>query len=134
MPKANPVGEPASRFGAGHAARGKRKGGFSSARTARAAAGRSRVPFLGNIVTIWCSTRATARRCSAGARRPPRATVFRSTDFGRTWKEAERPPGSRSRAGEKGLAVEHVFWLTPGTLQSPAPGTRAYHRRDCSAR
>ncbi|MGH7272919.1 MAG: glycosyl hydrolase, partial [Nitrospiria bacterium] len=42
-------------------------------------------------------------------------TVFRSTDSGKTWKEAERPPAfPKVPEGEKGLVVDHVFWLTPG--------------------
>jgi hypothetical protein len=42
-------------------------------------------------------------------------TVFRSTDFGRTWKEAKQPPAFANPAG--GLparSVDHTFWLTPG--------------------
>src|SRR5256885_15558989 len=62
--------------------------------------------FLGNIVThlvlaprdggtLLCAVR-------AGHLGP---TVFRSTDFGRTWKEAERPPAfPKAGPGEKGLA------------------------------
>ena len=47
-------------------------------------------------------------------------TVFRSTDFGRAWKEAQRPPAfPKAAPGEKGLAVEHVFWLTPGHASQP---------------
>ncbi|TMH53942.1 MAG: exo-alpha-sialidase, partial [Betaproteobacteria bacterium] len=77
--------------------------------------------FLGNIVnhlvldprdgkTLLCAVR-------AGHLGP---TVFRSTDFGRTWKEAERPPAfPKAAPGEKGLAVEHVFWLTPGHSSEP---------------
>lgn len=42
-------------------------------------------------------------------------TVFRSTDFGRTLKEAARPPAfPKAPEGHKGLVVDHVFWLTPG--------------------
>lgn len=42
-------------------------------------------------------------------------TVFRSTDFGKTWKEAKQPPAFPKVAeGEKGLVVDHVFWLSPG--------------------
>ncbi len=42
-------------------------------------------------------------------------TVFRSTDFGKSWKEAKKPPQfPPAPAGQKGLAVDHVFWLTPG--------------------
>src|SRR6059036_1067107 len=42
-------------------------------------------------------------------------TIFRSTDLGRTWREAARPPAFRpAREGEPGRAVEHTFWLSPG--------------------
>ena len=42
-------------------------------------------------------------------------TVFRSTDRGRTWKEAALPPAFRRAAeGEAARAVDAVFWLTPG--------------------
>ena len=41
-------------------------------------------------------------------------TIFRSTDFGRTWKEAARPPAfPKAAQGQKGRAVDHTFWLTP---------------------
>jgi hypothetical protein len=47
-------------------------------------------------------------------------TVFRSTDFGRNWKEAERPPAfPKAREGEQGLVLDHVFWLTPGHASQP---------------
>jgi hypothetical protein len=42
-------------------------------------------------------------------------TIFRSTDVGRTWKEARQPPAFANPAG--GLparSVDHTFWLTPG--------------------
>src|SRR5690349_1309695 len=42
-------------------------------------------------------------------------TVFRSTDLGKHWKEASKPPAFRKAAnGETGRVVNHVFWLTPG--------------------
>jgi hypothetical protein len=42
-------------------------------------------------------------------------TVFRSTDSGKTWKEAQRPPAfPKAAPDEKGIAVDHTFWLTPG--------------------
>ncbi len=42
-------------------------------------------------------------------------TIFRSTNLGRTWKEAKRPPAfPKAREGEKGRVVDHTFWLTPG--------------------
>ena len=47
-------------------------------------------------------------------------TVFRSLDFGRTWKEASKPPAFRkARDGETPRAVDHVFWLTPGHASEP---------------
>ncbi len=42
-------------------------------------------------------------------------TIFRSTNLGRTWKEAARPPAfPKAPEGEKGRTVDHTFWLTPG--------------------
>jgi hypothetical protein len=47
-------------------------------------------------------------------------TVFRSTDMGKTWKEASKPPAfPKAREGEKGRVVDHVFWLTPGHASDP---------------
>ncbi len=47
-------------------------------------------------------------------------TVFRSTDLGKTWKEAARPPAFPKAAdGEKGRVVDHTFWLTPGHASEP---------------
>jgi len=47
-------------------------------------------------------------------------TVFRSTDRGRTWKEATRPPAfAKAPEGEKGRAVDHTFWLTPCHANEP---------------
>jgi photosystem II stability/assembly factor-like uncharacterized protein len=45
-------------------------------------------------------------------------TVFRSTDGGRTWKEAARPPAF-AKGGADGRAVDHTFWLTPGAAAEP---------------
>src|SRR5690348_16179175 len=42
-------------------------------------------------------------------------TVYRSSDAGRTWREAAEPPAFRKAAeGEAARAVDRVFWLTPG--------------------
>ncbi len=43
-------------------------------------------------------------------------TIFRSTDFGRTWKEARQPPAFAKPAdgGPPARSVDHTFWLTPG--------------------
>ena len=47
-------------------------------------------------------------------------TVFRSTDLGRTWKEASKPPAfAKAPEGENGRAVDHTFWLTPCHANEP---------------
>jgi photosystem II stability/assembly factor-like uncharacterized protein len=47
-------------------------------------------------------------------------TIFRSTDMGKTWKEAARPPAfAKAPEGEKGRAVDHTFWLTPAHVNEP---------------
>jgi len=44
-------------------------------------------------------------------------TIFRSTDLGRSWKEAARPPAFRKTEG--GRSVNHTFWLTPAHKNEP---------------
>ncbi len=47
-------------------------------------------------------------------------TVFRSTDMGKTWKEAAQPPAfTKAPEGEKGRSVDHTFWLTPAHANEP---------------
>jgi hypothetical protein len=42
-------------------------------------------------------------------------TVFRSTDFGRHWKEAKQPPAfAKPFNSLPARSVDHTFWLTPG--------------------
>jgi hypothetical protein len=42
-------------------------------------------------------------------------TVFRSTNFGKTWKEAKQPPAFAKPSNElPARSVDHTFWLTPG--------------------
>ncbi|MCC7327529.1 MAG: glycosyl hydrolase [Burkholderiales bacterium] len=43
-------------------------------------------------------------------------TVFRSTDAGRSWKEAVKPPAFTP---DSGRVVDHTFWLTPGHPSQP---------------
>jgi len=45
-------------------------------------------------------------------------TIFRSTDFGRSWQEASQPPAF-AKAGEGGRSVDHTFWLTPAHKSEP---------------
>jgi hypothetical protein len=47
-------------------------------------------------------------------------TIFRSTDLGKSWKEATTPPAfPKARATEKGRVVDHTFWLTPAHPSEP---------------
>jgi len=47
-------------------------------------------------------------------------TVFRSTDFGETWQEADHPPQfPKAAVGQRARAVDHVFWLTAGHESEP---------------
>jgi hypothetical protein len=46
-------------------------------------------------------------------------TIFRSTDQGKTWKEAARPPAFPKAEGGNGRAVGHTFWLSPGHRREP---------------
>ncbi len=44
--------------------------------------------------------------------------VQRSTDFGKTWKQASVAP-TFAKGEPRGRAVNHVFWLTPGHATQP---------------
>jgi hypothetical protein len=50
-------------------------------------------------------------------------TIFRSTDFGRHWQEAAKPPAfvkvESAGTGPAARAVDHTFWLTPGHASEP---------------
>ncbi len=47
-------------------------------------------------------------------------TVFRSTNLGRSWKEAQQPPAFAKPANElPARSVDHNFWLTPGHASEP---------------
>jgi photosystem II stability/assembly factor-like uncharacterized protein len=47
-------------------------------------------------------------------------TILRSTDRGRSWKEATKPPAfPKAAEGRKAEVVDHSFWLTPGHASEP---------------
>jgi len=47
-------------------------------------------------------------------------TIFQSTDLGKTWKEASKPPAfPKAPEGQTGRSVHHNFWLTPGHASEP---------------
>lgn len=98
-----------------------RKGGFLLRSDAARANWRVSPPiFLGHIANhIVCDPRDRKTILMAARTGHLGPTVFRSTDAGATWNEAERPPAFEKTAGGKGLAVDHVFWLTPGHASQP---------------
>ncbi len=47
-------------------------------------------------------------------------TLHRSTNLGRKWQEASRPPAfAKAAQGESGRSVNHTFWLTPCHANEP---------------
>jgi photosystem II stability/assembly factor-like uncharacterized protein len=47
-------------------------------------------------------------------------TIYRSTNRGKTWKEASRPPAfDKAPEGTEGKVLDHSFWLTPGHASEP---------------
>jgi len=77
--------------------------------------------FLGHIISHLVLDPRDGRTLLAAAKTGHLGpTVFRSTDLGRTWKEAARPPAfAKVPEGEKGRAVDHTFWLTPAGVAEP---------------
>jgi hypothetical protein len=77
--------------------------------------------FLGQIIHHLVLDPRDGRTLLAAARTGHLGpTIFRSTDLGRTWKEASRPPAfPKASDGEKGRTVDHTFWLTPGHPSEP---------------
>lgn len=77
--------------------------------------------FLGNIVYHAVLDPRDGKTMLLGSRTGHLGpTVFRSTDFGKTWTEAERPPAfPKAAKGKEGRVVDHVFWLTPGHASEP---------------
>jgi hypothetical protein len=77
--------------------------------------------FLGHIINHLVLDPRDGRTLLAAAKTGHLGpTVFRSTDLGRTWKEASQPPAfPKAPAGEKGRVVDHTFWLTPGHASEP---------------
>lgn len=71
--------------------------------------------FLGHIINHLVLDPRDGRTLLAAAKTGHLGpTIFRSTDFGRNWKEAKQPPAFAKAPDGKGRAVDHTFWLTPG--------------------
>jgi photosystem II stability/assembly factor-like uncharacterized protein len=77
--------------------------------------------FLGHIVNHVVLDPRDGRTVLAAAKTGHLGpTVFRSTDRGRTWREAARPPAfAKAAAAQPGRAVDHTFWFTPATAAEP---------------
>ena len=77
--------------------------------------------FLGHVVSHMVLDPRDSRTLLAAAKTGHLGpTVFRSTNFGRTWKEAAKPPAfAKAPQGTTGRAVDHTFWLTPGHPSEP---------------
>ncbi len=77
--------------------------------------------FLGNMIHhVVLDTRDRRTMLMAAKTGHLGPTVFRSTNLGKTWKEAAKPPAfAKAPEGEKGRVVDHVFWLTPGHAREP---------------
>src|SRR5574341_2297763 len=77
--------------------------------------------FLGHIINHLVLDPRDGRTLLAAAKTGHLGpTVFRSTDLGRTWKEAAQPPAfPKAAGGESGRAVDHTFWLTAGHADQP---------------
>jgi photosystem II stability/assembly factor-like uncharacterized protein len=74
--------------------------------------------FLGHIVNhVVADPRDGVTLLAATSTGHLGPTIHRSSDRGRTWKEASRPPAFAKEAG--GRAVGHTFWLTPGHASQP---------------
>ena len=77
--------------------------------------------FLGHVISHVVLDPRDGRTLLAAAKTGHLGpTVFRSTDLGRTWKEAAQPPAfAKAPAGDQGRTVDHTFWLTPGHASEP---------------
>jgi photosystem II stability/assembly factor-like uncharacterized protein len=77
--------------------------------------------FLGHVISHVVLDPRDGRTLLAAAKTGHLGpTVFRSTDLGRSWKEATQPPAfAKAADSEKGRSVDHTFWLTPAHANEP---------------
>jgi len=77
--------------------------------------------FLGHIINHLVLDPRDKRTLLAAAKTGHLGpTVFRSTDMGKSWKEAAKPPAfPKVPEGTKGRTVDHTFWLTPASASEP---------------
>ncbi len=72
--------------------------------------------FLGHTIShVQCDPRDGRTLLAAAKTGHLGPTIFRSTNLGRSWKEAQQPPAfANTSASLPGRSVDHTFWLTPG--------------------
>ena len=77
--------------------------------------------FLGHTISHLMLDPRDGRTLLAAARTGHLGpTVFRSSNLGRSWKEAARPPAFATPTHDlPARAVDHNFWLTPGHASDP---------------
>ena len=75
--------------------------------------------FLGHSIShVQCDPRDGRTLLAAAKTGHLGPTIFRSTNLGRSWKEAQQPPAfakpSDAAGSLPGRSIDHSFWLTPG--------------------
>jgi photosystem II stability/assembly factor-like uncharacterized protein len=76
--------------------------------------------FLGHIVNHFVADPRDGRTMvMAAATGHLGPTILRSTDAGKTWTEAKRPPAFPKADGPNARAVHHSFWVQPGHASEP---------------
>jgi photosystem II stability/assembly factor-like uncharacterized protein len=100
---------------------GTRKGLFVLLADAKRQKWRAEGPhFLGQIVNHAVLNSATGTMLAAARAGHLGPTVFRSSDFGKNWKEASLPPAFPKVPGDAyGWSVSHVFWIAHGHVSQP---------------
>jgi photosystem II stability/assembly factor-like uncharacterized protein len=99
---------------------GTRKGAWILSSDAARSSWSSEGPmFLGHVIQhLVMDPRDRRTLLAAGRTGHLGPTVFRTTDLGRTWDEASRPPAFTT-GDPLERAVNAVFWLTPGHADEP---------------
>lgn len=77
--------------------------------------------FLGHIIShLVLDPRDKSTLLAAAKTGHLGPTIFRSTDGGKTWQEAAKPPAfAKVPEGQTRRSVDHTFWLTPAHSSEP---------------
>ncbi len=77
--------------------------------------------FLGNIINhLVMDPRDNKTILMAAKTGHLGPTIFRSVDFGKTWKEASAPPAfPKDPSGRDKRSVDYTVWLEPGHIKEP---------------